>query len=160
MYHDHNILIFDYKFNYDIIESYWNNHKDNFAGYSDPRTDGDLDHWQIARLEIFDYAQEICDTFKIQNGRPRFYILKADTTLGMHTDYNTTCSLNICLSDDNAPVKFNDNTYTYKTAILNTSNNHGVVNGPNDRRLFKISIFDQTYEEVCNNMKGILNAHN
>jgi len=56
MYNDHNILIFDYKFNYDIIESYWDNHEDNFAGYTDPRIDGDWDHWQIARLEMFDYA--------------------------------------------------------------------------------------------------------
>lgn len=148
---DHNIFIFDYEFNYDILEMYWDIHEQNLRGYTDPRIEGDLDQWKIARLEMFDYAQEICNTFKIKNGKPRFYMLEANTSLPMHVDYHTTCSLNIALSEGNAPVKFKDKSYSYRTAILNTSNLHGVDNGPVDRRLFKISIFDQTYEEVVDN---------
>lgn len=158
MYNDHNIFIFDYDFDYNIIESHWREHEDGFVEYTDPRLDGNIDHWQIARMQRFDYLREIGDLFKIKNGRPRFYHLKANTTIPMHKDYNTTCSLNIDLSVDPAPINFEDKSYTYKTAILNTTNVHGVVNGPNERRTLKVSIFDQTYEEVCNNIKGVLNA--
>ena len=66
----------------------------------------------------------------------------------MHVDYHTTCSLNIARQGNAGEVT---KSYSYRTAILNTSNLHGVDNGPVDRRLFKISIFDQTYEEVVDN---------
>lgn len=156
---DHNIFIFDYEFNYDILEMYWDIHEQRLKGYTDPRIEGDLDQWKIARLEMFDYAQELCDTFGIKNGKPRFYKLEANTELPMHVDYGTTCSLNIALSDGNAPVKFMDKEYAYKSAILNTGNTHGVVNGPTDRRLFKISVFDQTFEEVCDNISKSIKHH-
>lgn len=149
---DNNIFILDYKFDLDLLELYWDRYESGLQAYSDPRYDQAADHWQISRSEMFPYAQELCDKFKIKNGKPRFYRLKANTVLPMHIDLNTECSLNIVLSSKAAPVDFEDNSYVYNSCILNTSVLHGVTNGPEDRRLFKISIFDQSFEEVCNNI--------
>lgn len=153
---DHNIFILDYPFDLDVLELYWDKYEAGLEGYTDPRYDQVADHWQISRSDMFPYAQELCDMFGIKNGKPRFYRLKANTELPMHIDLNTECSLNIVLSDKPAPVNFEDGSYSYKSCILNTSVLHGVVNGPEDRRLFKISIFDQSFEEVCQNASLIM----
>lgn len=153
---DHNIYIFDYEFDFDLIEMYWDHYQHDLEVYTDPRTEQSMKEWMIVRLEMFNYAQQICDLFNIKNSKPRFYMLGANASLPMHVDVNTTCSLNIVLSEGGAPVKFEDKSYFYKTAILNTTNRHGVDNGPLDRRLFKISVFDQSFEEVTNNVKSIV----
>lgn len=151
---DHNICIFDYPFDIEILKLYWDNQQ--FEGYTDKRYDKTLETWRISRSEMFPYAQELCNLFNIKNGKPRFYMLEKNSILPMHTDLNTTCSLNIVLSDNPAPVKFEDREYTYKSCILNTTHMHGVENKGDDRELFKISIFDQSFDEMCENVKTLL----
>ena len=151
---DHNIYAFEYPFDIELLKLHYD--VQEFEGYTDKRYNQTLETWRIARTEMFSYALEICDIFNIKNGKPRFYLLEKNTVLPMHTDLNTTCSLNIVLSDDPAPVKFEDSSYTYNSCILNTTNMHGVDNGNSDRELFKISIFDQSFEEVCQNVEKVI----
>jgi hypothetical protein len=94
------------------------------------------------------YIQQIVEDLKI-NGKPRFYFQDPGSFLDWHTDINTLCSINMVLSDDPAPISFRSGEVFYRQALLNTTVPHAVQNGPNPRILFKISIFDQTYEEVA-----------
>ena len=151
---DHNIYSFDYPFDIELLKLYFD--AQQFEGYTDKRYNQTLETWRIARTEMFPYAIELCDIFNIKNGNPRFYVLEKNAILPMHTDLNTTCSLNIVLSDDLAPVKFEDKSYTYRSCILNTTKMHGVDNGNSSRKLFKISVFDQSFEEMCKNVEKVL----
>ena len=122
-----------------------------------------VDFWRVIRLQ--DLNSELVKTyvedFKLKYKIPgkvdgRFYRLKANTTLPMHIDSGTKCSINFLLNDDGAPVIFESGEYIYKQALLNTSIMHGVVNGDKDRIIFKISIFESTYDEVKHKLKDCL----
>lgn len=82
------------------------------------------------------------------NGKPRFYFQEPNTSLDMHKDINTLCAVNILLNDNPSPITFINGSYFYEQALINTQVPHTVYNGPNERILFKISIFDQSFEEV------------
>lgn len=86
-------------------------------------------------------------------GSPRFYFQDAFSELKMHTDINTLCSVNMVLSDDPAPITFEDGVQFYEQALLNVQIPHAVVNGPNARILFKISIFNETFDQVAEKIK-------
>jgi hypothetical protein len=119
--------------------------------YVDGRYHTKMEDWRVVR-EYGPYGKQILHDFGI-NGRPRFYWLQANSVLGTHTDHNTTCSINFVLSKNLAPVIINGVDYFYTQALLNTSIPHSVVNGPEERILFKISIFDETYEQVAEKIK-------
>ncbi len=125
------------------------------VAYEDHR--GVMDNWKIIRQISFEYADQLNDLFGIK-ARPRFYTLAAHTVLGEHRDAGTQCSINILLDPPEfaAPVSFGEHQYVYQQCLLNTQNLHSVVNGPQDRRLFKLSIFDQTYEEVCEKVLRVI----
>lgn len=141
------ILSFDCDFNEDKLLLYYDRFIQKAESYSDYR--GKLDNWKIARDIQFGYAEELCKRFDI-NGSPRFYSLKKNTNLPMHIDHGTQCSLNFLIDESEpAPVKFESgNEYTYKFCLLNTQKKHGVDNVSEDRILFKLSIFDETFEQV------------
>lgn len=158
------IFRFDYHFDRDKLLELWHNKYSNEVEvYDDPRVDEYInrpefikqyghwskDVWQIARIEDSDYANEIIEFFGV-NARPRFYLLKANEVLPYHDDRDTTCAINFILSDEPAPISFMDtkNTHYYKTALLNTTLGHGVWNGPKDRLIFKLSVFDEDFETV------------
>ena len=88
-----------------------------------------------------------CKHFDI-DAIPKFYVLQANTILFPHTDQDTTCSINFLLSDGAAPVRFGENEYYYKTALLNTTRTHSVDKSPKDRILFKLSIKDEGFDIV------------
>lgn len=119
---------------------------------------GTIEDWKVIRLPHFDYADEIMEDLGlkefVKDYRPRFYILKANTILKKHVDFGTQCSLNFVLSDNTAPVIFEDiEKFYYKNSLFNTSLAHEVINGSEDRILFKISIFDRTFEEIRDKIK-------
>lgn len=118
----------------------------------DPRYPGQtLDTWLISKHES-PYAMEIIKDFEIE-GKPRFYFLESNAKLPEHTDNNTTCSINFILSDGAAPVSFKNIEYFYTQALLNTTLLHSVSNGPIERILFKISIFNESFEKLANRIK-------
>lgn len=122
-----------------------------FVTYEDPRY-GKSVGAHILKNDIPEaqiQAKEFCEFYGLELGSPRYYKLEADHYLLPHVDYNTTCSVNHILSNDYAPVTIIGEDYHYKTALLNTSVQHGVNNiGKEERLLFKISFFESTYEEI------------
>jgi len=94
------------------------------------------------------YIEQIMVDLNV-TGKPRFYFQDAFSELKMHTDINTLCSVNMVLSDDPSPITFEDGIQYYEQALLNVQVPHAVLNGPNSRILFKISIFDETFEQVA-----------
>ena len=141
------IVSFDCSFDEDKLLLYYDKFMQKAESYSDYR--GKLDNWKIARDIQFDYAEQLCKRFNV-NGSPRFYSLEKNTHLPMHVDHGTECSLNFLIDESEpAPVKFESgNEYRYKFCLLNTQKKHGVDNVSEDRILFKLSIFDETFEQV------------
>ena len=73
----------------------------------------------------------------------------ANTSVHMHVDPATECSVNIVLSDDYAPVIFEDyGEILYEYALFNTSLNHAVPKYSKERLLLKFSFLDTSYERV------------
>lgn len=121
----------------------------NYSDYYDPITKRNLEGWGISHIES-GYGKAIADIFREElqlEIRPRFYILEAGTTLPMHVDRGTQCSFNI-IADGTSPITFEEGEFYYKQALLNTQVMHGVFNTIDDRVLYKLSVFDATFEET------------
>lgn len=149
------IFLFDYPFKKDILENEFYNYYHKMKYYNDPRH-GDVD-WLVARGDVwFDYVDELNSIFNI-NGSPRFYLLEAGKDLGVHTDYGTTCSINVILeSNTPTPVNVSGKDYFYTTCLLNTTKPHGVLNNKEDRLLFKLSVRDESFEDVREKIRKVL----
>lgn len=84
--------------------------------------------------------------------KPRFYCQKQGYTVPYHTDSGTSCSINFVLSDTPDPIKLKvrgtEITEYYTVALLDTQVCHSVGASTEDRYLFKLSIFDKSYEET------------
>lgn len=120
--------------------------------YIDPRYNSyKVESWLISKFSN-DYIQKILDDFEVK-GSPRFYWLKANTVVPPHVDNDTKCSINFILSDNAAPVNFDNQVFYYKQCLLNTSRIHWVKNGPIERLLFKISVFDESYDDLRKRIK-------
>jgi len=126
--------------------------KDNAVAYTDNRyPDLKLDDWLIGHYN----SQNI---IKIMNdlevtGKPRFYYLQPFAVIPEHVDNGTTCSINIILTDYAAPIKFGEIEYFYDTILLNTTLPHSVTNNENERVMLKISIFDESFEDLAKRIK-------
>lgn len=143
------ILVFDFAFDQEHLLDLWQQHKNQSKPYSDKRFNRFvMKNWRIVNDIKIDYADYLNQHFDIK-GSPRFYILEANTSLMMHVDQDTTCALNFVLSDNAAPVRFGSgNSYFYKSALLNTGIKHAVDKTDSDRILFKLSIKDESFEDV------------
>jgi hypothetical protein len=124
-----------------------------YQPFIDPANGGAVNGWLIKRvtdgygLEISNFLK---DYFHLTECRPRFYIQEAGVSIPFHKDRGTLCSFNFLLSDDLDPISFRHRTATYKTALLNTSVDHAVLNPKNKRILFKVSVFDKSFQEIIN----------
>ncbi len=124
----------------------------NAAGYTDPRLNGYVfNDWVMAK-HTSPYIESIIKDFEVV-GSPRFYWQEPHAVVPFHVDNGTQCSINFVLSDDPAPVSFADAECVYQQALLNTSVLHGVTNGNTQRILLKISIFNETFEQVRDRIK-------
>lgn len=148
------IKITNLNFDYDLFLNEYLRLQSNERDYS--RNGGSVDYWRVIRHKDLksDIVKNYCNTFKEEYNLPgkvdgRFYRLKANHTLPWHIDSGTMCSVNFVLSEEAAPVKFESGVYYYKQALLNTSIKHCVENGNKDRLLFKISIFEKSFEDVA-----------
>ena len=147
------VYIIDYPFNTKLLYQEYLNAKKYFVPYRDHR--GSADWWKIAKWN-FEYAEELTELFNI-NANPRFYFLGKNQHLPKHKDNGTKCAINIVLNDNiTSGVTYGSSTYHYRAALLNTQNEHEVFNGPEDRYLFKLSIFDESFEEVKNKIESVL----
>jgi hypothetical protein len=115
--------------------------------YTDARYPGmQMNNWYIGHYTD-KHIEKIMSDFGI-DGRPRFYWTEPNSVIPKHVDNGTQCSLNFILSDDPAPITFFGKDYFYTQVLLNTTLPHSVTNGATERILLKISIFDETYEEL------------
>jgi hypothetical protein len=121
-------------------------------GYTDSRyPELKLEDWLIGHYTS-DYIQEIMYDLEI-NGKPRFYWLLPNSVIPEHVDNGTQCSVNIVLTDYAAPISINGTDYEYQTILLNTTIPHSVKNNKYERIMLKISIFDETFNEVASRIK-------
>lgn len=124
---------------------------EGYQTFVDPKTNAMIPGWHIKRVNQ-GYAQELTEFFKkefaLEDCRPRFYIQDPGVSIGFHTDRQTLCSFNFLLSDNPDPISFRTGTMFYVNALLNTTVEHAVLATKNRRLLFKISVFDKSFEEV------------
>lgn len=116
--------------------------------YTDNRyPDLKLDDWHIGHYSS-EYIEQIMSDFGVV-GKPRFYWLEPFAEIPEHVDNGTLCSLNFILSPDPAPIVIEGIEYTYRYVLLNTAVRHSVSNGPTERVMLKISIFNETFEDLA-----------
>jgi len=154
------LFTFDFKINKQYLVNVWNNKYSRIAEpYTDERYPGkEYKEWLIARADDDRYALELMNLFDVE-GKPRFYRLAPNVTLPMHTDLNTTCSINFIINDNNASVILEDkNQYYYQCGLLDTSRYHSVKNNSSERLLFKISIFNETFDCIQKKIQKVVNA--
>ncbi len=148
MTNNEDILVFDYDFDKSLLLDFWNQNQDKTQPYTDKRFGKFvMNNWRILNDIEIEYSNILCKQFDI-DAIPKFYILEANTQLLPHVDQDTTCSINFLLSDGAAPVRFTDNEYYYKSALLNTTRKHSVDKYPKDRILFKLSVKDEGFDTV------------
>ena len=110
-----------------------------------------LEDWLIGRGTT-DYIDKIIKDFNVK-GKPRFYYLKPFAVIPEHVDNGTMCSLNFVLTENASPIIFGEKEYFYESVLLNTTVPHKVVNNQYERVMLKISIFEETFEQVANRIK-------
>ena len=108
---------------------------------------------QYTSVKINDpYVIQVMKDFEV-NAKPKIYYQAPNYYLPMHTDNGTQCSINFIISDDAAPIIFEEGEFFYKQCLLNTQVKHSVLNLNKERILLKFSIFDKTYNDVLKTLK-------
>jgi hypothetical protein len=127
------------------------------SGYTDNRYPNlNLSKWLI-RKHSSEYISNLIKFLEV-DGDPRFYWLEPNAIIPEHVDNGTKCSINFILTDTPAPVTILGENFTYTVGVLDTTKRHGVKNGPVERILFKISIFNEDYESVVTKLLARFNA--
>lgn len=129
--------------------------KHTAVSYTDSRhPDLSMDDWLVGH-HISEYVKKIMSDFKV-TGKPRFYWLQPYAVIPEHVDNETLCGLNFILTDQSSPISFGDQHYFYESILVNTTLPHSVVNNEHERILFKISVFNETFEQVADRIKYYL----
>lgn len=129
--------------------------KHTAVGYTDSRyPDLSMDDWLVGH-HTSEYVKKIMSNFKV-TGKPRFYWLQPYAVIPEHVDNETLCGLNFILTDQASPISFQEKDYIYQSALVNTALPHGVENNQHERIMFKISIFNETFEQVADRIKRYL----
>lgn len=150
------IFQFDFDFNRTILLEEFKKNRHLLEVYGNER-DGASYNLKKVIVPESDYIIFLKKFFQIPSARPRFYSQDPNSTLTPHKDFGTLCSLNILLNEDTAaPITIEGKDYYYTHCLLNTTSIHGVNTGNAERILFKLSIFDETYESVKERFKKIL----
>jgi hypothetical protein len=125
------------------------------TSYTDSRyPDLKMDDWLVGHHSS-EYVEQVMRDFGIK-GKPRFYWLQPYAVIPEHVDNGTLCGLNFILTDQASPITFGDKNYFYEAILVNTSLPHSVINNEYERIMFKISIFDETFDQVAEKIKNYL----
>ena len=120
--------------------------------FIDPLNGNPIEGWFIKHIHS-GYGkyicEEICQRFNIDKGKPRFYKQDVTTSVGMHTDRGTLCSFNVLLTGQDDPIVFESGKIHYNCALINVSIPHSVPLVKSTRYLYKVSVFDKTFEELA-----------
>lgn len=149
------IYILDWNIDEEYLYSDW---KNNYQHTSEAFFEGPMKQpwyfWMVARNVDNDIVRKFKETISYEFS-PRYILHKSKTVLPMHKDLGTECSINILIKSSNpAPIDFaSGNTYYYKSALLNTQQEHGVKNPDEDRLILKLSFKDTPFEKVKAELK-------
>jgi len=128
--------------------------KKHSQAYTDTRyPDLKLEDWHIGHYSS-PYIDQLMKDFEVI-GKPRFYWLAPYAVIPEHVDNETTCSLNFILTNDAAPITIDGKEYTYNQILLNTTLPHSVTNNANERIMLKISIFNESFEDLKKRIKYV-----
>lgn len=126
--------------------------RESAQGYTDSRYPGvQLDGWLISRYTS-EYIDQIMKDLEVE-GKPRFYWLMPNEVIPEHVDNGTQCSINFVLTEHASPISFGDKDYYYDTILLNTTLPHSVQNNEHERIMLKISIFNESFEDLSKRIK-------
>jgi hypothetical protein len=129
--------------------------KDKAVGYTDSRyPDLKMEDWLIGSHSS-EYVDQIMKDFDVV-GKPRFYWLQPYAVIPEHVDNGTLCGLNFILTDQASPISFGEKDYYYESILVDTTLPHSVKNNEYERIMFKISIFNETFEQVAEKIKKYL----
>lgn len=154
---NHNLTLFDFPLpNLLPLLREEAQNQEHWVPFADPLTGLTVPGWLIKRMEPEGdlVSQVTCRWFKefLSIGdmdiRPRFYWQTPGTVIKFHIDRGTQCSLNLVLQGDQDYIAFPMAKTQYTCALLNTQKHHGVLSPETGRLLFKLSIFNRTYQEV------------
>ena len=81
----------------------------------------------------------------------KFVYIPSGVVLDWHVDKGTKCAINWLINNSSASIEFKNGKYQYESAIIDTSKEHRVVDLAGERILFKVSCWDMTYNELCQN---------
>ncbi len=164
------ITKFDCDLDFDKLREISSKVKSNAKPYEDiDETERDKygvhEEWKIYSLqetdEFFPYIESIKNKFKVDGDfhhtgwLANWYFQDSNYFLPEHEDYLTQCSLNFNLGKNPAPVTVNGNDVVYTCSLLNVTKLHSVKNENEERILFKISIYSDTYESYLKRLKEI-----
>jgi hypothetical protein len=131
------------------------NLKKDAVGYTDSRyPDLKLDDWLINHHNS-EYTDQIKQDFGVE-GKPRFYWLQPHAVIPEHVDNGTLCGLNFILTENASPITIGNKEYTYEAVLVDTTVPHSVTNNEHERIMLKISIFNETFEQVAEKIKKYL----
>ena len=129
--------------------------KKNAIPYTDSRyPDLKLNDWLVSH-HTSDYVESVMSDLGI-SGKARFYWLQPYAVIPQHVDNGTLCGLNFILTDNASPITFGDKDCIYEAALVDTTVPHSVKNNEHERVMFKISIFNQRFEEVAEQLKNYI----
>lgn len=150
------------------LEDFWNNYEQESACLTDGRLRAPKPYFKIIRnTDFLEEETRRWSEFFQADARARYYWLKPNRQLWWHTDAETKCSINYVLNGNDSRVQFSKtgedlegpppieyNEFEYRAAVLDVTKYHSVLNDSElPRILFKISIFDKSYEEIVNRLK-------
>lgn len=152
------------------LTDFWNNFEQESACLTDGRLRAPKSYFKIIRnTELLNQETKSWSKILSADARARYYWLKPNRQLWWHTDAETKCAINYVLNENTASVQFSATgddlkgpppekfyEYFYKSAILDVTKYHSVSNNHSvPRILFKISIFDKSYDEVLQILKEL-----
>lgn len=144
-----NDFIMGFNFDFDkqkLLDQYRKN-LDNSSNFDADGLPVSIPKIQFQEDFEFDYADLLMDYFGVK-GEAKYYTVKKGSDFDLHVDTLPLCSINVLLSGNPAPVYIGGKNYLYRNCVLNIKQPHGVFMNDEERILFKISIFDYTFEEV------------
>jgi hypothetical protein len=149
------VLHLNYQVNKNLLLEEAAKIKNSATGYTDSRyPDLKMDDWLVGH-HTSEYVEKIMRDFGVE-GKPRFYWLQPYAVIPEHVDNGTLCGLNFILTDEASPITFSDQDYYYESILVDTTKPHSVKNNENERIMFKISIFNETFEQVASRIKQYL----
>ena len=158
----------DFKYDAEILKLHFENADYVDFKLSDPSKAQDkffvhAPGWQICRdLNHIKEVKRIVTYFEMlfeSTIRSQFFKQMAGCEIPYHHDGRPKCSINILLSEDNAPITFEDiGDVHYKCALLDVKKKHMIKAHDKDRWLFNLSILEKTYDECLERLPDTLRA--